>query len=129
MNAKKTPIIYTVIPDDLKRAFVAFLNRDRKFSDTHFYKTHSGSRKTLLWIAQNNPAVRAYIYAVEKGKKDQHVLPQEKGWIVKNLLSNWTSQIFDTKHEALKYAESHANQGTAIFVHSTSGFIVDRKDY
>ncbi|HSW97298.1 MAG TPA: hypothetical protein VLF89_05725 [Candidatus Saccharimonadales bacterium] len=55
IKAGKTPIIYTVIPDDLRRAFSAFLNRDRKFSDTHFYNTHSGSRKTLLWIVQNYP--------------------------------------------------------------------------
>lgn len=53
IKVKKTPIIYAVIPDDLRRAFIAFLNRDRKFSDTHFYKTHSGSRETLLWIAKN----------------------------------------------------------------------------
>ncbi|MEK7592244.1 MAG: hypothetical protein AAB508_02500, partial [Patescibacteria group bacterium] len=33
LKAKKVPIIYAVIPDDLKRAFIAFLNRDRKFSD------------------------------------------------------------------------------------------------
>jgi len=51
----KLPIVYSVIPDDLRRAFIAFLNRDRKFSDRHFYKTHSGSRKTLLWMAQNYP--------------------------------------------------------------------------
>lgn len=52
-KAKKKAIIYAVIPDDLKRAFDAFLHRDRKFSDAHFYKTHSGSRKTILWIADN----------------------------------------------------------------------------
>src|SRR6266700_66455 len=57
VKAGKTPIIYMVIPDDLRRAFIAFLNRDRKFSDSHFYKTHSGSRKTLLWIAENYPDV------------------------------------------------------------------------
>jgi len=57
----KKPIIYSVIPDDLQRAFVAFLNRDRKFSDMHFYKTHSGSSKTLLWIAQNYPDVIIHI--------------------------------------------------------------------
>lgn len=57
VKAKKEPIIYAVIPDGLKRAFLAFLHRDRKFSDTHFYKTHSGSRKTLLWIANNYPDV------------------------------------------------------------------------
>lgn len=55
------PVIYAVIPDDLRRAFVAFLNRDRKFSDTHFYTTHSGSRKTLLWIATNYPDIQINI--------------------------------------------------------------------
>ena len=54
-------IVYSVIPDDLKRAFTAFLNRERKFSDTHFYKTHAGSRKTLLWIAQNYPDIEINI--------------------------------------------------------------------
>lgn len=57
LRAGKIPIVYAVIPDDLKRAFIAFLNRDRKFSDSHFYKTHSGSRRTLLWIARNYPEV------------------------------------------------------------------------
>jgi hypothetical protein len=61
IRAKKTPIVYAILPDDLKRAFIAFLSRDRKFSDTHFYKTHSGSRKTLLWIAKNYPQVEMNI--------------------------------------------------------------------
>lgn len=61
LKAGKTPIIYSVIPDDLKRAFIAFLNRDRKFSDVYFYKTHSGSRKTILWIAKNYPDIEIII--------------------------------------------------------------------
>lgn len=61
IKARKTPIIYSVIPDNLKRAFIAFLNRDRKFSDKHFYKTHVGSRKTLLWIATNYPTIQINI--------------------------------------------------------------------
>ncbi len=56
-KAGKAPVIYSVIPDSLNRAFIAFLNRDRKFSDEHFYRTHSGSRKTLLWIATNYPEI------------------------------------------------------------------------
>lgn len=60
-RAGKKTVIYAVLPDDLKRAFDAFLHRDRKFSDTHFYKTHSGSRKTLLWIAENYPEVEINI--------------------------------------------------------------------
>ncbi|MBI2595579.1 hypothetical protein HYW46_02485 [Candidatus Daviesbacteria bacterium] len=54
---KKKPIIYAIIPDDLKRAFIAFLSRDRKFKDSHFYKTHSGARKTLLWITLKYPQI------------------------------------------------------------------------
>lgn len=60
-KAKKKAVIYTIISDDLKRSFIAFLSRDRKFSDSHFYKTHSGSRKTILWIAENYPQVRINI--------------------------------------------------------------------
>ena len=61
IKSKKKAVIYAIIPDDLKRAFVAFLNRDRKFSDTHFYKTHEGSRRTLLWISTNYPVVEINI--------------------------------------------------------------------
>jgi len=61
LKAGKIPVVYSIIPDDLRRAFIAFLNRDRKFSDLHFYKTHSGSRKTLLWIAQNYPQIEINI--------------------------------------------------------------------
>lgn len=37
------------------------MNRDRKFSDEFFYKTHSGCRKTLLWIALHYPMVKINI--------------------------------------------------------------------
>ena len=79
---------------------------------------------------QNNPTILAYKEAVEKGKKDQHVLPRENGWIVKSLLSEKMSQSFSTQQEAAKYAESIAkNLGTAVFVHGSDGRIIDRKDY
>ena len=78
---------------------------------------------------QNNPAIRAYKEAVEKGKKDQHILPRENGWIVKNLLSEKTSQTFGTQQEASRYAESIASQGTAIFIHGSDGRIRDRIDH
>ena len=78
---------------------------------------------------QNNPVIRAYKEAVEKGKKDQHILPREEGWIVKNLLSKTISQTFDTQQKAAKYAESIASQGTAIFIHGSDGRIRNRIDY
>jgi len=78
---------------------------------------------------QNNPAIKAYKEAVEKGKRDQHVLPQDNGWVVKSLLSDTISQRFGTQQDAAKHAESIASQGTAVFVHGSDGRIQDRKDY
>lgn len=84
--------------------------------------------KIKLNTDQNNPAVRAYRQAVEKGKKDQHVFPRDNGWIVKNLLSDGSSRIFNTQNEAANYAKSNASQGTAIFIHGANGRIQDRID-
>ena len=44
--------VHFVLPTSLPKAFFAFLNRDRKFPATHFYQTHSGSRKSVLEIAE-----------------------------------------------------------------------------
>lgn len=86
-------------------------------------------KKITLKTDQNNPAIRAYKDAVEKGKKDQHILPKENGWIVKNLLSDTVSPTFGTQQEAAKYARSIANQGTAVFIHGADGRIQKRIDY
>jgi hypothetical protein len=71
VKAEKIPVIYTVIPDDLRRAFIAFLNRDRKFSDSHFYRTHSGSRKVLLWIAKNYPDIEMNVVESSYSTEDK----------------------------------------------------------
>jgi hypothetical protein len=86
-------------------------------------------KKVPLKTDQNNPAILAYKEAVEKGRKDQHVLPRENGWVVKSLLSEKTSQTFETQQEATSYAQSIASQGTAIFIHGTDGRIQDRREY
>lgn len=53
----KSVEVHGVLPVDFPTAFVVFLQRDRKFSEEHFYRTHSGSRKTLLELAQEYPQV------------------------------------------------------------------------
>ena len=78
---------------------------------------------------QNNPAIQAYKEAVEKGKKNQHILPYEGKWAVGNLASSKTNQIFNDSDEALRYAEANAAAGTAIFIHGADGRIKQRKDY
>ena len=88
IRAGKIPTIYAVIPDDLKRAFIAFFNRERKFSDTHFYTTHSGSRKALLWIATNYPDLQINI--VESSYTSDEKL-------------QFTQIAFDNKQKLVKY--------------------------
>lgn len=54
--------IVAVWPADLRVAFAAFLQRDRKFPDEHFYRTHAQSRKTLLKIAKSYLNVDIELY-------------------------------------------------------------------
>jgi len=75
-KSNKKAKIYSVIQDDLTRAFIAFLNRERKFSDKHFYKTHSGSRKTLLWIAKQYPEIEITI--IESSYTEKQILQFDK---------------------------------------------------
>jgi hypothetical protein len=78
---------------------------------------------------QNHPVIRAYKDAVEQGKRNQHVLPQENGWVVKHLGSEKISTIFPSQEKAAQYAQSHAIADTAVFIHGSDGRIQHRKDY
>ena len=82
-----------------------------------FYKTN-----------QSNPTIVAYKKAVEKGKKNQHILPYGDMWILKGTDSSNGVQMFGTQTEALEYAESVATSGTAVFIHNRDGLIKERRD-
>ena len=67
------------------------MHRDRKFSPDHFYRTHSDSRRVLLWIIKNFPQIEVHI--VESSyTKDQNLL--------------FTGLVFDSQQELMKYVES-----------------------
>lgn len=86
--------------------------------------------KILYKTNQNNPQIKEYIEAVERGKQNYHVLARGNEWIVKRAGSSKPTQIFDTQKEAADYANSISkNEGTALFIHGVDGRIVDRKDY
>ncbi len=51
-NSDRLVSIHFVYPNSLSRAFIAFLGRIRQYSDTHFYRTHSSSRKVILEILE-----------------------------------------------------------------------------
>lgn len=59
---KKKVEVYAIIPDNISRAFSAFLERDRKVPIPVFFKTHSGCRRTLLWISKNRPDIPLRIF-------------------------------------------------------------------
>ena len=77
---------------------------------------------------QSNPTISAYNEAVEKGKRNQHIVPFEGKWAITNLISKKASRIFNDSNEAIEYAETNASQGTAIFIHGADGRIRERKD-
>ncbi len=54
--------VHLVLPASLLVAFIAFLNRERKFSLEHFYRTHSKSRQTALEIARHYDDLDIEIY-------------------------------------------------------------------
>lgn len=78
---------------------------------------------------QSNPTISAYNEAVEKGKKNQHIVSFEGKWAITNLISKKASRIFNDRNEAIEYAKINATQGTAIFIHGSDGRIRERKDY
>lgn len=57
LKAGKIIEVHCVLPESLLIAFIAFLNRDRKFPVEHFYRTHSSARKTVLEVAKAFPDV------------------------------------------------------------------------
>ena len=87
-------------------------------------------KKTILKTNQNHPAIRAYRQALEKGKTSQHVVFQDSGWVIKQADSQSPSNFFNSKGDAVKFAQRFAqNAGTALFIHGVDGKIVDRQDY
>jgi hypothetical protein len=61
MKAKKQVTIHCVLPESFFVAFTAFLNRDRKFPNEHFYRTHSATRKAVLDAAKQFPDIAILI--------------------------------------------------------------------
>ncbi len=86
-------------------------------------------RKIPYKTDQDNPQVQAYKEAVEKGKKNQHILLRGNEWVVTHAGSEKTDQFFSTQKDAADYAQSVAAAGTAVFIHNSVGRIQNRIDY
>ena len=69
-----------------------------------------------------NKQIRSYCKAVQKGNKNQHIVPSSNGWAVKKGLSNKASQIFSTKREAVERGREIAkNQKAELIIHRKDG--------
>lgn len=79
---------------------------------------------------QNNPQVRAYKEAAEKGRKDHHVVYKGDSWRVIRGDAYRSLETFNTREEAIQRAKSIArSQGTAVYIHGVDGKIREREDY
>jgi len=70
--------VHFVFPRDLSRAFTVFLNRNRQFSEKHFYRTHSNSRKTILKIAQEFPKAKIRLIESHFTKSAETMIFEER---------------------------------------------------
>jgi hypothetical protein len=73
LKCNKVLEVHAVIPYSFERAYIAFLARERKFDEKHFYRTHSQSRVTLLSIAREYPDTRITIVE-SKVEKDNSMI-------------------------------------------------------
>lgn len=87
--------------------------------------------KPLETPNQNNPQIREYIDAIERGKDALHIFPSEDGWNLKKIGSD-SLGIFDTQREAMTRAYEFAQNGpiviSAIITHDEKGLIRERID-
>lgn len=63
-------------------------------------------------------------------KRDQHVVPHERGWAVRPAGGGRYSSVHDTQREAINRAREVAqNQGTELFIHGRDGRIRERDSH
>ena len=62
--------------------------------------------------------------------KNQHVVPNSKGWAVKGAGNDKVTLIYQTQKEAIDAARQIAmNQGSEMFIHGRNGRIRERNTY
>lgn len=86
-------------------------------------------KKKILKVNQNNPQIKAYKEAVEKGRKSQHVVPNNGSWsIIGEGIAG--PSTFGTQQEAIEHAKSIAqNSGTSVYIHGVDGRIRETESY
>lgn len=91
VKASKAVEVHLVILASLLVAFIAFLNRDRKFSLSHFYRTHSSSRQTVLAVAEHYPDIPVKIYE------------SDVDFVGTGTTMTFKKLLFDNRHELIEF--------------------------
>ncbi len=85
--------------------------------------------KPLKTPNQNNPQIREYIDAIERGKDALHIFPTEGGWRLKKIGGDELG-IFATQEKAIATAEElRCGTIAEIITHDENGLIRDRISY
>lgn len=93
-------------------------------------KLNSLPTVTVSLKKPDNPEIKAYEKAVERGMNSQYVIPKNGKWIVKKVNDEDELKVFDTESEAVTHAKKTAeNQGTAVFIQNNKGQIQKRFYY
>jgi hypothetical protein len=81
-------------------------------------------------VNPNNPLIKSYVEAIERGQLAYHVLPSPGGlWRVKQIMSD-DQKVFNASSEAIQFAKKKAmeNNSEAI-IHGEDGRIKERYSY
>ncbi len=86
--------------------------------------------KPLARRNPNNPQIREYIDAIERGKDTLHIFSSGNGWKLKKI-GGADMGVFATEKEALSTAEGFLRSGTSaeVITHDANGLITDRMSY
>lgn len=87
-------------------------------------------KRIIYKTNQNDPQIRAYKEAVERGRQDHHVVYKDDLWRVIRGDTQRPLETFSTQQEAIKRAKFIArSQGTAVYIHGVDGRIRERENY
>ena len=81
----------------------------------------------------NNPQIKSYVEAVQRGQKSIHILYDKDGggsWKVKRIGAHGNEGVFSTKDEAFFHAREIARENdTEVIIHGQDGLIRERQSY
>lgn len=103
-KSKNIPVVCFILPFSLTRCLRAFHKRDRKIPESEFFKTHSGARQVVLWIAKSHPEIEILIYynrlieEAESSDGDSQIAEKENGL-------GFVEISFDNRNEMISFLE------------------------